>query len=84
MICLCADYRFDPSHKAIDGHKPFITIAEDDARAAKRAAKQAATAEGSGAEVATSGKSKPGEMVVEELWRASGHGTAFWEACGLE
>ncbi|TXT09017.1 hypothetical protein VHUM_02491 [Vanrija humicola] len=62
---------FDPQHPAVDGHVQFTTVAEDEAKMAKRAAREAAAAEAE-------------QMSIEELWRPAGSATAFWEACGIE
>ena len=58
-----------------------MTIAQDDARAAKRAAKAAAPVDGVAAG-ASGAKSKG--LDIEELWRPSGTGAPFWEAAGIE
>lgn len=77
----------DKEHPALDGHVSFVTIAEEDAKMAKRAKREAQQAEGgtvsrNGGTSAAVGKGK--EMVVEELWRPSGQAVAFWKTAGVE
>ena len=72
---------FDAKHPSLLSHEDFLTIAQDDARAAKRAAKAAASGEGTTAGAAGA-KSKV--LDIEELWRPSGTGVAFWEVAGVE
>lgn len=76
-----ADSSFDPAHPAIQAHRPFKTIAEDDTKAAKKAAREAATAKVAGTTVNKRGAR---ELAVEEMWKPTGSGVAFWEACGFE
>ena len=56
-----------------------MTIAQDDARAAKKAAREAAATDG-----VVAGKGKAKELDIEELWRPSGGAIPFWEAAGVE
>ncbi|ORX35611.1 hypothetical protein BD324DRAFT_642848 [Kockovaella imperatae] len=70
---------YDAKHMALQTHKPFLTVSEEEARATKKATREAA--EATGAEASGSkGKSRH----IEELWRPSGSGIAFWEAAGVE
>lgn len=76
---------FDSSHPFLHSHAPFTTIAEEEAKAAKRAAKLVATAEAGtagGPSGASKGKGK--EISIEELWKPSGAAASFWEAAGIE
>lgn len=70
----------DVNHPSIQGHTTFVTIAEDDAKAAKRAAREAA-AVGDGS---VTGKGKRRELEVEELWKPGPGAVSFWEAAGVE
>jgi len=72
---------FDVKHPSLLSHEDFLTIAQDDARAAKRAAKAAASGEGT---TAGAGGAKSKVLDIEELWRPSGTGAAFWEVAGVE
>lgn len=72
--------RFDPSHALIDGHKTHVTIAEQEAKEAKRAARDAAV-DGT---VDAKGKGKGRELAIEEFWKPAGHAVEFWEMCGIE
>ncbi|KAL1411375.1 hypothetical protein Q8F55_002331 [Vanrija albida] len=72
---------FDPQHPAVDAHVQFTTVSEEEAKTAKRAAREAAAAE---AEATPVGKSGAKQMSIEELWRPAGSATAFWDACGIE
>jgi len=56
-----------------------LTIAQDDLKAAKRAAREAAAVDG-----AAQGKGKAKELTIEELWRPSAVAVSFWEAAGVE
>jgi translation initiation factor 2D len=64
----------------VQGHRPFKTISEDETKSTRRAAREAAAAE-PGTEQSKSGGR---QMAIEELWKPSGVGIAFWEACGIE
>lgn len=64
---------FDPSHALLQAHAPFKTIGEEETRAAKRAAREAAEAEPAGK-----------QMDIQEMWKPAGSAAAFWEACGIE
>lgn len=67
-----SDGRYDPKHPAIDGHAPFKTIAEDEAKAARRAAREEEAA------------APPKTLDIQELWRPAGANAEFWAACGVE
>ncbi|CAK9781183.1 hypothetical protein CC85DRAFT_289014 [Cutaneotrichosporon oleaginosum] len=62
---------FDPKHPAIDGHASFKTISEDEAKAARRAAREEEAA-------------VPKQMDIQELWKPAGSNAEFWAACGIE
>lgn len=64
---------FDASHALLQGHRPHKTINEEDTKAAKRAAREAAESEPTGK-----------TMDIQELWKPAGTATAFWEECGIE
>lgn len=72
---------FDAHHPSLSGHTGFLTIAEQEAKDAKKAAREAAVTHGESS-FGSKGKSK--ELVIEELWRPSGNGVSFWEAAGVE
>lgn len=56
-----------------------MTVAEADAKAAKKAAKAAA------AEDVVDGQGSAGQTLdVQELWRPSGSAVDFWKAAGIE
>ncbi|GMK53938.1 hypothetical protein CspeluHIS016_0105240 [Cutaneotrichosporon spelunceum] len=63
---------FDPKHPAIDGHVSFKTISEDEAKAARRTAREEEAA------------APPKTLDIQELWRPAGSSAAFWAACGIE
>ncbi|RXK34762.1 hypothetical protein M231_07983 [Tremella mesenterica] len=69
----------DQSHPALDGHKGYLTVAEEDRKAAKRAVKEA---EGNNNRVAEKGMK--GELKIEELWKPTGANVGFWEECGVD
>ena len=62
-------------------HAPFATIAKEETKAAKRAAREEVANEDA---PAANSKGKTKEIAIEELWKPSGGATAFWEACGVE
>jgi translation initiation factor 2D len=62
--------RFDPSHPGIENHAPHVTLAEEDIKVAKRAAREATVTDGPIPGTTKQGKSK--ELVIEELWKPSG------------
>lgn len=64
---------FDPSHALLQAHAPFKTIGEEETRAAKRAAREAAESEPTGK-----------QMDIQEMWKPAGTSVAFWEECGIE
>jgi translation initiation factor 2D len=80
-------YRYDAQHPAVQGHVSHLTIAEEELKAAKRAAREAAadgvipsgSGSGSGKD-----KGKGKELVIEEVWKPSGASISFWEAAGVE
>ncbi|WWC89007.1 uncharacterized protein L201_003924 [Kwoniella dendrophila CBS 6074] len=86
---------YDPQHPSLQNHAGFTTIAEEEAKAAKKAAREAKqdgeannvnkgqAASGSGNTV-TANKGKSKEMVIEELWKPSGAATSFWDAAGVD
>ncbi|WVR06767.1 hypothetical protein IAU60_003802 [Kwoniella sp. DSM 27419] len=84
---------FDAKHHSLQNHVDHTTIAEEEARAAKKAAREAAAQSGegvpsagssgaTGAAQGTKGKGK--EMTVEELWKPAGAAISFWDACGVD
>ncbi|KAK8864673.1 hypothetical protein IAR55_001924 [Kwoniella newhampshirensis] len=79
---------FDTQHPSLQSHVEFTTVAEDEAKAAKKAAREAASTndgEGSGpSHPSASGNGKANKIAVEELWKASGGALTFWEACGVD
>lgn len=74
-----ADDSFDAKHPSLQTHAPFLTIAQDDLKAAKRAAREAAAVDGP-----AQGKGKAKELTIEELWRPGAAAVSFWEAAGIE
>jgi len=77
-----AGKRYDAKHPSVTGHITHLTITEEETKAAKRAAREAASAEGEA--VSGGGKGKGKELVIEEVWKPSGTSTSFWEAAGVE
>ncbi|WWD17017.1 hypothetical protein CI109_101453 [Kwoniella shandongensis] len=83
---------FDAQHPSLQSHVDFKTVAEDEAKAAKKAAREAALTNNdptapsgsSGVSAAGGANGKGKEIVVEELWKASGGAITFWEACGVD
>ncbi|RSH89032.1 hypothetical protein EHS25_002694 [Saitozyma podzolica] len=73
---------FDPSHPGIENHAPHVTLAEEDIKVAKRAAREATVTDVPIPGTTKQGKSK--ELVIEELWKPSGGAVSFWEACGVD
>lgn len=72
-------------HPSIETHAPHLTIAEEEAKAAKRAAREAAAASEETATTSTvNAKGKGKEIPIEELWKPSSSSIPFWEACGIE
>jgi translation initiation factor 2D len=74
--------RYDASHPSIEGHAPYLTISEQGAKEAKKAAREnvAADLEKSGMVESSKGK----QLAIEELWKPLGPGATFWEICGIE
>lgn len=64
----------------MQGHRPFLTISEDEAKNARKAAREAAASEPGTAASKSGGR----EMAIEELWKPMANTAAFWEACGIE
>ncbi|OCF31922.1 translation initiation factor 2D [Kwoniella heveanensis BCC8398] len=71
---------FDSKHPALQNHAEFTTIAEVEAKEARKAARAAVTAEQNG----SSGAGKAKEIVVEEVWKPASGALTFWEACGID
>lgn len=67
------------THPSLQAHAPYMTIAQEEVRAAKRAAREDAAA---GTSSDAKGKGK--QLQLEELWKPSGSAIPFWEAAGLE
>lgn len=63
------DARFDANHPSVQTHAPFLTISQEETKAAKKAARE---------------EPKGKSLEVEELWKPSGPGATFWEAAGVE
>ena len=76
------DGSFDAGHPSLESHVPFLTIAEEESKAAKRAAREAA-ADG-GAATSSMAKGKGKEILVEEMWKPAGGAIPFWESAGVE
>ncbi len=66
------------NHDLLQSHRPHKTIAE---QSAKEAAAVSAEEEKNGSSAASGGTGK--EISIEEFWRPTGHGVAFWETCGV-
>jgi hypothetical protein len=75
--------RIDPKHPSIENHGPHATIAEEELKASKKAAREALVSE---QETSANGgvKGKGKEIVIEEMWKPSSTSLQFWEACGVE
>ena len=67
-------------HPAIAGHSSYLTISEEEAKLAKKAAREAA----SNGESSTGSRAKGKELVIEELWKPHGTAVSFWESAGIE
>lgn len=73
---------YDAAHPAVQTHASFLTVGEEEARAAKRAAREAAAADApAGTQPSKSGGR---EMAIAELWRPSGAAVDFWGECGID
>ncbi|WVQ77838.1 hypothetical protein IAR50_007533 [Cryptococcus sp. DSM 104548] len=72
---------FDANHPAVQAHVDYTTIAQEEAKAAKKAAREAAAnpegADGKPAHTA----SQP--IDIQELWKPISPALRFWEVCGL-
>jgi hypothetical protein len=79
-----ADIRIDPKHPSIENHGPHSTIAEEELKASKKAAREALSEEGQGSGSGSGAKGKGKEIVIEEMWKPSSTSLQFWEACGVE
>lgn len=73
---------FEPSHASIQSHAPFLTIAKAETKAAAKVARETAASDLGEAGMISTSKGK--QLAIEELWRPSGTGILFWEACGIE
>lgn len=58
-------------------------MAEEEAKAAKRAAREAAS-ESATTESAAGAKGKGKQILIEELWKPFGAAITFWEAANVE
>ena len=76
--------RIDPKHPSIENHGPHSTIAEEELKASKKAAREALSEEGQSSASGTGTKGKGKEIVIEEMWKPSSTSLQFWEACGVE
>jgi translation initiation factor 2D len=77
--------RIDPKHPSIENHGPHSTIAEEELKASKKAAREALSEEGVSNGSGSGGvKGKGQEIVIEEMWKPSSTSLQFWEACGVE
>ncbi len=74
---------YDPQHPSLQTHSSFTTIGEEEVKAAKLVAREAATQAGV-ASTTNSGKDKGRKIVIEELWKPSGGAMSFWEAAHVE
>ena len=65
-------------HVALQTHRPFVTIAQQDRKLAKQAAKLEAQTNGDATK-------PPGDRAktIEELWKPAGQNVAFFEAAGI-
>lgn len=72
----------------MQNHRPFLTIAQEETRLAKRAAREAAAAEdneaGPGGSASGGSGSKNKQIAIEELWKPAGSGIDFWAQLGVE
>jgi len=78
------DIRIDPKHPSIENHGPHSTIAEEELKASKKAAREARSEEGVSNASGSGAKGKGKEIVIEEMWKPSSTSLQFWEACGVE
>jgi translation initiation factor 2D len=76
--------RIDPKHPSIENHGPHSTIAEEELKASKKAAREALSDEGGNSASGSGAKGKGKEIVIEEMWKPSSTSLQFWEACGVE
>ncbi|WVW84182.1 hypothetical protein I302_106212 [Kwoniella bestiolae CBS 10118] len=84
---------YDPNHPSLQNHTEHTTIAQEEQKAAKKAAREAALSvdgEGSGTSAQPINSSNAGnkgkgkELEIEELWKPSGGAIGFWEAAGVD
>lgn len=68
-------YSFDSRHPSLQAHVDYMTIAQEETKAAKKAAREAAS------DQPTSGCKQ--SLNIEELWKPAGGAISFWEACGI-
>ena len=74
---------FDVQHPSLKDHVTFMTVAEEEAKAAKRAARENGMGNGEAAHIgSTKGKAK--EIAIEELWKRSAGAPLFWEAANVQ
>lgn len=66
---------FDSRHPSLQAHVDYMTIAQEETKAAKKAAREAAS------DQPTSGYKQ--SLDIEELWKPAGGAISFWEACGI-
>ncbi|ODN72795.1 hypothetical protein L202_08231 [Cryptococcus amylolentus CBS 6039] len=72
---------FDPKHPDLQAYEGYTTIAQEEAKAVKKAAREAAAnPEGADGKPAQSA-SQP--IDIQELWKPISPALLFWEACGL-
>nr|XP_018262747.1 translation initiation factor 2D [Kwoniella dejecticola CBS 10117]OBR84905.1 translation initiation factor 2D [Kwoniella dejecticola CBS 10117] len=74
---------FDPQHPSLQNHNEFTTVSQEEAKAAKKAARDAAKSAGTGVPASAKGKEKD-LLVIEELWKPTGAASSFWEAAGVD
>ena len=79
------DIRIDPKHPSIENHGPHSTVAEEESKASKKAAREVLSEEGGNSASGSGGvRGKGKEIVIEEMWKPSSTSLQFWEACGVE
>ncbi|XAO21936.1 hypothetical protein I312_100693 [Cryptococcus bacillisporus CA1280] len=70
---------FDSRHLSLQAHVDYMTIAQEEAKASKKAAREAASDQST-----NGGKSSNKQSLdIEELWKPAGGAISFWEACGI-
>ncbi|OXG29680.1 translation initiation factor 2D [Cryptococcus neoformans Ze90-1] len=70
---------FDSRHPSLQAHVDYMTIAQEEAKAAKKAAREAASDQPT-----KGGKSSSKQSLdIEELWKPASGAISFWEACGI-